>query len=333
MTEFNHVNQSCSPLFVISLPRSGSTLLQRILASHQEVATVAEPWLLLPLSQVIADYNVAAYSSYGCRAARTAIDEMCSHLGRGREELLAILRTAASELYASLRSGDQRYFLDKTPRYYLIIDFLAELFPDAKFVFLLRNPLDVLASIIETWGHGRAWLHHYHQDIYAGPRLIADGLGRYGDRSICVHYECLVNWPDFEMRRICDHLGIEFASETLREFEALDLSGSMGDPSRHKKVGRVTTERIDKWRYVLATTVRKRMAARYIRSMGDSVLSQFGYNADDLIDQIDQLPGSLSKAVEDCAALAASSVARAVVANVVRSEWRNRSPDGIAKLS
>ena len=49
-----------SPIFIFSLPRAGSTLLQRVLMGHPEIASIAEPWLLLPLMYVQKEHGVLA---------------------------------------------------------------------------------------------------------------------------------------------------------------------------------------------------------------------------------------------------------------------------------
>jgi len=51
----------------------------------------------------------------------------------------------------ALEVAGKRFFLDKTPRYYFIIPELKNVFPEAKFIILLRNPLAVLSSILNTW--------------------------------------------------------------------------------------------------------------------------------------------------------------------------------------
>ena len=53
-----------TPIFIISLPRSGSTLLQRILTSHESVASASEPWLLLPLIEMIGSKNIESCANY-----------------------------------------------------------------------------------------------------------------------------------------------------------------------------------------------------------------------------------------------------------------------------
>ena len=80
------------------------------------------------------------------------------------ETLMSLLLT----LYEKTCNPNKYYFLDKTPRYYLIFALIARLISDAKFISLIRNPSEVTASFIETWGKGRLRSHPYYVDLYRG---------------------------------------------------------------------------------------------------------------------------------------------------------------------
>ncbi|MFB6286927.1 MAG: sulfotransferase, partial [Candidatus Bipolaricaulia bacterium] len=75
-------HNAVKPLFLFSLPRSGSTLLQRVLASSSEVSTVPEPWILLPL---LGMRQEGTYAEYGHQPARRAIDEFVDRLDENAE--------------------------------------------------------------------------------------------------------------------------------------------------------------------------------------------------------------------------------------------------------
>jgi hypothetical protein len=79
-----------TPVFLLSLPRSGSTLAQRILASHTEVATTSEPWLLLPYLYTLRDHGV--YAEYSHSTMVTAIRELCSSFPSGEKDYLDEVR-------------------------------------------------------------------------------------------------------------------------------------------------------------------------------------------------------------------------------------------------
>mgnify|MGYP001314088210 CR=1 FL=1 len=114
------MEQSITPIFILSLPRSGSTLTQWIIGAHDQVMTVSEPFLALPLvyttrdTGVIAEYNHASLH----RGVRDVIDT----LPGGRKAYLEEMANAIRRIYTRLTPDGKRYFLDKTPRYGLIVD-------------------------------------------------------------------------------------------------------------------------------------------------------------------------------------------------------------------
>src|SRR3954471_7607534 len=194
---------SVRPVFVLSLPRSGSTLLQRMLATHPEVATASEPWVLLP--QLYALRERGAVAEYGHRTAARAIADFSDSLPGGRAAYLAEVRRSVMALYEQA-AGEAAWFLDKTPRYHLVVDEIMELFPDARFVFLWRNPLAVAASMIESFGRGHWNLERYDVDLHGGlDRLIA-AHERRDPRAVAVRFEDVVADPAAGTRAIFDLL-------------------------------------------------------------------------------------------------------------------------------
>ncbi|MGH3139020.1 MAG: sulfotransferase, partial [Gaiellales bacterium] len=88
---------SVRPVFVFSLPRSGSTLLQRMVATHPEIATASEPWILLPQLYALRETGIVA--EYGHRTAARAIADFGDSLPGGRDDYLDEVRRSALALY------------------------------------------------------------------------------------------------------------------------------------------------------------------------------------------------------------------------------------------
>lgn len=93
------------------------------------------------------------HTEYNRDWEKKAFENFVSNLpGSGREIYINELQKMYSNLYyLYLREHNKKIFLGKTPRYYLIIDELLEVFPDAKYILLIRNPLAVLGSIMRSW--------------------------------------------------------------------------------------------------------------------------------------------------------------------------------------
>ena len=131
-------------IFLISQPRSGSTLLQRLLAGHPDIQTSAETWLMLHPVYGLRAQGIE--TEYRADWAATGVSEFLDNYADGRETYLSGIRSFAQTIYGNvLNSSGKKYFLDKTPRYTMIVPELVELFPAARFVLLFRNPLAVLS--------------------------------------------------------------------------------------------------------------------------------------------------------------------------------------------
>jgi hypothetical protein len=277
------------PLFIFSLPRSGSTLLQRMLMAHSQVSSVAEPWILLPVVCMYRETGVLAeYSQATCRRA---LRDLVNNTPGGIASHRRAIRNFAMSIYESLAKESDRYFLDKTPRYHYIIEDIAEIFPSAKFVFLFRNPVHVYASIIDTWNETtftRIWA--YKSDLENGPSYLSRGFDRLRERAVRVRYEDLVVQPHAHLRRICAYMDIEYEQRMVSMFDAQELSGSMGDHKQNQRRHEINAEGLDKWRRVFGDRFRRRILVRYIRGLAAETLSVQGYDKAAILREIESLP-------------------------------------------
>lgn len=276
-----------SPIFILSLPRSGSTLLQRILSVHPEISSVSEPWLLLPFFYALE--REGSFTEYSHTAAQAALNEFIEKLPNGLSDYYDAINDASSALYAKVASGGSRYFIDKTPRYSLISNHLIRAFPDAKFIFLWRNPLSVLASINETWGEGHWLPYGYKIDLYAGFDRLFDACQEAKDRSVIVNYEKLVKDPEAEVRRICSYLDIPYTSALVRDFSTTVFSGRFGDPTGVKKYTNISSSPVSGWKKVLNSRYRVRWAKRYLSWIGTERVHEIGYEMQDVINDLNSL--------------------------------------------
>ncbi len=283
-------------VFIFSLPRSGSTLMQRILMAHKKIHSVSEPWILLPhLYSLKREGMLAEYNHSECNRA---IREFIANLPDGERDYLRSLNAFFMGLYEKVCPDEAEYFLDKTPRYYLNIPMIAEVFPDAKFIFMFRNPLEILASIIETFGKGRLRIHGNRIDLYKGPKLLAQGYKLIGGKSIRVNYHDLVENPEGTVSSVLEYLGLEIDKDIVRTFHRSTLKGSMGDPG-HKKFARIEKSRIGRWRNTLNTRYRRYFAKKFLKGIDRETLSVFGYDHEDLLEELYGYPVENRRLVAD----------------------------------
>ena len=275
------------PLFIFSLPRSGSTLLQRLLTSHPAVSSSSETWILIPFCYTLRQKGL--FAQYSHVSITNAMKGILRQLPNGRRDYLQALRSFALQIYRGLAAEDTTYFIDKTPRYYLILSEIKEMFPDAKFIFLFRNPLSVVSSVIESFNKGRLGDYRHKIDLEFGPGALARGYAQFQPDGIALQYEQLVLDPQTELKRICDYLELDFSPEMLSGFSNVHFKGIMGDGIGTKRYQTVAQAPLEKWRRVLGTRVRKGYARRYIGRIGGDVWKALGYSERQLLNDIDSL--------------------------------------------
>lgn len=285
------------PIFILSLPRSGSTLAQRIIGAHPSIATVAEPWFLLPHLAVLKADGVLA--NYDAETAALAINDVLDQIEDGKTIYISALRKFSDTIYTAIADDGAEFFLDKTPRYSLVSTELHDLYPDGKYIYLWRNPLSVIASSIQTWGKRGRWnIHRMYIDLYVGlPNLIKSYQENH-DKVAGFMYESLVAEPE-NWRQLFDFIGVEWDSEVLSNFNNVDINGTMGDKTGRKAYKQLTAKGVNKWKGVINNPLRKAWCKRYLRWLGRNRLEVMGYDFDELIKEIQEVPNSYEAFISD----------------------------------
>jgi hypothetical protein len=219
--------------FIVGSGRSGTTMVRAILDSHPDVAVPNETGFLTRMARRSTrtsyerpdGFDVGSFVSDLDREEQfrqwdLSLDLVGSSLTDVPVHGLADAIRRIYGLYASER-GKTRYG-DKTPSYVLRMPLLAELFPEACFVHVIRDGRDVALSYLEIpWGprtiHEAAldWKRHVGRGRRAGRAL---GPGRYLE----VRYEDIVEDPERVTRLICSFVGVGFEPAMLRYFERAD---------------------------------------------------------------------------------------------------------------
>ena len=267
-------------LFIFSLPRSGSTLLQRLLSVHPKISTAPEPWLLLPFCYATKSKGV--FSEYDHGTGCNALSSLIYKLPNCQDDYYEALRQFVYHLYEKLSDENSVYFLDKTPRYYLIIQEIAKIFPDAKFIFLFRNPLQVLASVINTWHKGRFRLERNYMDLYLGPQLLAESYALLQHRSTKILFDDLIDNPEKFLADIFGYLDLDYNPEILKNFHTQKFDGQLGDKEGYYKYDQIDSEVSQNWKNTISTKYRKKVFMKYISSLSSQTLKVFGYSHDQL---------------------------------------------------
>ena len=294
------------PIFLFSLPRSGSTLLQRIIAKHPAIETAAEPWILLPLLSTLRSEGI--YTNYDQNAVVEAVKDFYAGMDGGRETFTGELRELTMRFYAQRSSPQAKYFLDKTPRYHLIVKEILEVFPNGKFIFLWRNPLSIIASMLDTWHRGHWYLYFFKVDLYDGFERLVEAYTGEKDRVLGVNYEDILLEPEKTCRRICDYLDLSYLQDMIEDFQSVDLAGDMGDPTGVKAYQNLSAKPLEKWKNSLRNPLRKRWCRSYLNWAGEERLNRIGYDLNHLLSELDDTSFSLNRLGGDLARLSYGAV-------------------------
>ena len=251
-----------SLVFVISPPRAGSTLLQRMMGAHAEIFTHPEPHLISPIAH-LGVYGNVDKAPYDHINAAEAIKAFIDDLPNKEQDYLDALRAYTDTMYGRmLAASDCTYFLDKTPANALVLPFLQRLYSDAKYVVLTRHPLAVFSSYANSFFDGD-WqaAHEFNPILERYVPAMATFLRARPVPLLHVAYEDVVTDPEAQLERIFAFLGLEHDPSAVDYGAAGQMKKGMGDPITVNKEGRPVTASVDKWALELADDDAKRALA------------------------------------------------------------------------
>jgi glycosyltransferase involved in cell wall biosynthesis len=215
--------------FLVGTGRCGTTLLQAMLSCHPRLFVPAETHFFATLDPAFAfhdplregdlePYVRLSLSQPAFASGGIAASELWQALRAGkrgsRELFLWLLRRLAGAEGAGRRLGE------KTPRHEQNVARIAALFPEARFVHLVRDPRDVVASLRSLGWRGSdsvAELARQCRRTYRRRERFAAELGP--ERYATLHYEKLLADPEGTLRRLCAFLGEDFDPAMLRYAE------------------------------------------------------------------------------------------------------------------
>ena len=220
---------AADPIFIVGLPRSGSTLVEQILSTHPAIEGLDE----------LAELPLLAASVGGYPAGLASASRQTGAL-LGAEY---IRRTSA------YRSLGRRHFIDKTPKNFLHVGLILTILPNARIIDVRRHPLACGVSIFKQhFGHGFAsafdldHIGRYYADyveLMAHYDVVAPG------RVHRVFYEHLVADPETEVRGLLSYLNLPYDPACLRFF---DNPRAVDTPSSEQVRQPIFTDGLESWR-------------------------------------------------------------------------------------
>ena len=282
-------------LFVISPPRAGSTLLQRMLGSHSQVFTCPEPHLISPLA-FLGYHDLVDKAPYDHINAAEAIKTFVTGLPNGEADYLDALRAYADTMYGRmLAPSGKQYFMDKTPANALVLPFLTKLYPLARYVVLTRHPLAVTSSYANSFFDGD-WLAATQFNPIANRYVpaIARLLRNPPENLIQVGYEQLIRDPASELARIFTFLGLPDEPHAVDYGKHYDNTRpGMGDPITVHTHSRPVDSSLDKWIGEVAGDASKlALAGEIVAALDADDVRLWGFQKAELLSPISTAAGA-----------------------------------------
>lgn len=223
---------AATPIFIVGLPRTGTTLAERIVSSHSQVESAGEtfflPTTLLRLSGIESQgqMTAAVIEAAGRRRAKAI----------GGDYLRAV----------AYRLEGKPLFIDKFPENFLYLGFIAKALPEAKIVHLRRNPMDTCFAMYKQ----SFFRYAYSLDDLGRYYVAYDRLRKHwqevlGERIVELRYEALVIDQEQETRHLLDRLGLDFDPACL-EFDRNVTAVATASAVQVRE--KMHTGSVDKWK-------------------------------------------------------------------------------------
>ncbi|NIJ38466.1 thioredoxin-like negative regulator of GroEL [Sphingopyxis panaciterrae] len=228
-----------APIFVVGMPRTGTTLVERILSSHADVQSAGELTAMPLAVKQLADQPTGAIidpDTFAATRGRSASDLGRHYLTRCGPHLRA----------------DGGRFVDKLPANFLYIGLIQRALPDARIICLRRDPMDTIWSNYKHLFARNSAFHHYSYDLIDTARyylrfdrLMSFWREVFPGRVLELGYEALVSDQTGETRRLLDHCGLRWDERCLRFQEN---QGAVATPSAAQVRQPIYADAVGQWR-------------------------------------------------------------------------------------
>lgn len=203
---------AADPIFIVGLPRAGSTLIEQILSSHSQVEGTAELANMIAIARSLANKTN--------RSSKSEYPEILEHLNE--QELAALGKRYLDETRLQ-RQTQKPYFIDKMPNNFSHIGLIHQILPNAKVIDARRHPVDCCFSgYKQLFASGQGFTYsqrriaHYYRQY---ERLMAHWDKVLPGFVYRVHYEAMVENPEHEIRALLTYCGLQFEDACIHFHE------------------------------------------------------------------------------------------------------------------
>ena len=229
-----------TPVFVVGMPRTGTTLVDRILTSHPDVESAGE----------LQAFPLATKFAAGT-TSRTVLDaETIARAATADPTAIGRDYLARAAMHVARRKPR---FVDKFPGNFFYIGLISRALPNASIVCLRRNPLDtILANFRNLFAIGSRYYDYSYDllDIAAYyqrfDQLVARWRQLLPGRVLELHYEQLVADQQYETERLLNHCGLSWSDACLNFH---DNAAPVSTPSAAQVRRPLYRDAVDRWRF------------------------------------------------------------------------------------
>jgi tetratricopeptide (TPR) repeat protein len=233
-----------APIFVLGLPRTGSTLIEQILGAHQQIFPAGELPMLGNEIDRLFPRNADGYPDF-----TSGVDAEIDFEGLGRRYVDASMDFICSAQHKSAYDTSMR-FVDKMPQNFMYVGFILLALPEAKVIVTERHAMDTCLSNFKQLYNDPFYQFSYQLDelgkyFLAYRQLMQHWCNQFGQRILSVSYENLVQHPKKQVARIFEHCGLEWNDEYL---DRSKRDGLVATASATQVRDAINTRSVDRWK-------------------------------------------------------------------------------------
>ncbi len=255
---------SINPIFIVGVPRSGTTLLRSMLSVHPNIVVSRETHFLSQWWKTYHNLDLNKSENFETFWQDFSSSDRFSNIVTNpimvQEKILAskqidlkTIFTCLMEVLAS--SMNKSRWAEKTPQHYQYLDILLDWYPQARIIWMVRDPRAVVVSTVERWKN------HTVEDCamqWCESILSFQEKWCKDDRVQMLKYEELVSDTEVQMRKLCEFLAEEFCPQMIGDRTQIAEKVIVAHHNPKKGSNRLanqspTTERIERWRSQLST--------------------------------------------------------------------------------
>lgn len=202
-----------SPIFILGMPRSGTTLCEQIIASHSKVTGAGELPHLIRISELKSAYNLD----------KKAVNEFIKNITESSEISLEKKSQTYLNIIKKLSKGSS-YVTDKMPHHFVLIGYIKIIFPNAKIIYCKRDPIDNCFSMYAHKFVDMAHGYSYNQEVLGRYyKLHCDLMDHwfsiFGNDIFTLDHEKLIDDQEAVSKNLIKYCGLEWEDSCLEFYK------------------------------------------------------------------------------------------------------------------